>query len=93
MTPPTGYTEDALIEQPAVALLAALGWGTVNAYHEFDHGASALGRETRAEIWSRHWPFMARAAAAINLWRTRPRWWRRWGRRWERPGVCVGHKG
>jgi type I restriction enzyme R subunit len=44
------YSEGALIERPAIALLAALGWGTVNAYHEFDHGASALGRETRAEV-------------------------------------------
>jgi hypothetical protein len=26
---PTGYTEDALIEQPAIALLAELGWDTV----------------------------------------------------------------
>lgn len=48
--PPTGYTEDALVEQPAMALLAALGWETVNAYHEFDHGASTLGRETKAEV-------------------------------------------
>lgn len=47
---PTGYTEDTLIEKPAIALLAALGWNTVNAYHEFDHGASTLGRETRAEV-------------------------------------------
>ncbi len=44
------YTEDALVEKPAIALLAELGWGTVNAYHEFDHGASTLGRETRAEV-------------------------------------------
>jgi type I restriction enzyme R subunit len=47
---PTGYTEDALVEQPAIALLGELGWETVNAYHEFDHGASTLGRETRAEV-------------------------------------------
>jgi len=47
---PTGYTEDALIEQPAIALLAELGWETVNAYHEFDHGRSTLGRESRAEV-------------------------------------------
>jgi len=50
MTPPSGYTEDALIERPAIALLAALGWQTVNAYHEFDHGASSLGRETKDEV-------------------------------------------
>jgi len=30
---PTGYTEDALVEQPAIALLGKLGWGTVNVYH------------------------------------------------------------
>jgi len=47
---PTGYTEDALVEQPAIALLAELGWETVNAFGEFDHGASTLGRETRAEV-------------------------------------------
>lgn len=47
---PTGYTEDTLVEQPAIALLAELGWETVNTYHEFDHGASTLGRETKAEV-------------------------------------------
>ena len=47
---PTGYTEDALIEQPAIALLAELGWQTICAYGEFDQGASSLGRETRAEV-------------------------------------------
>ena len=47
---PSGYTEDSLVEQPAIALLAKLGWETVNVYHEFDHGASILGRETKAEI-------------------------------------------
>ena len=44
------YTEDALIEQPAIALLASLGWETVNAFGEFDQGASILGRDTRAEV-------------------------------------------
>ena len=47
---PAGYTEDVLIEQPAIALFAELGWETVNAYHEFDHGSSTLGREIRAEV-------------------------------------------
>lgn len=50
MNPPAGYTEDALIERPAIALLAALGWQTVNAYHEFDRGLSGLGRETKDEV-------------------------------------------
>lgn len=47
---PTGYTEDTLVEQPAIELLAELGWETVNTYDEFDHGVSTLGRETRAEV-------------------------------------------
>ena len=47
---PTGYSEDTLIERPAIELLASLGWKTVNAYGEFDHGASALGRENRSEV-------------------------------------------
>ena len=48
--PPGGYTEDALVEQPAIALLSTLGWETFNAYREFDHGVSPLGRETKAEV-------------------------------------------
>ena len=47
---PAGYTEDALIEQPAIALLAELGWETFNAYSEFDRGVSPLGRETKSEV-------------------------------------------
>ena len=46
----SGYTEDALVEQPAIALMETLGWETVNAYHEFDHGCSTLGRETRSDV-------------------------------------------
>lgn len=44
------YSEDALVEQPAIALLSKLGWKTVNTYNEFDHGTSILGRETKAEV-------------------------------------------
>jgi len=47
---PAGYTEDALVEQPAIALLAELGWETFNAYSEFDSGVSPLGRETKSEV-------------------------------------------
>lgn len=28
----SGYTEDALVERPAIALLAALGWEVYQAY-------------------------------------------------------------
>ena len=34
MTPPTGYSEDALIEQPAIELFGKLGWETANCYEE-----------------------------------------------------------
>jgi type I restriction enzyme R subunit len=52
MTPSTtgGYTEDALVEKPAIALLEEIGWDTFNAYTEFDHGASVLGRETKSVV-------------------------------------------
>ena len=47
---PSGYTEDALIERPAIELLSKLGWQTLNVYGEFDNGASTLGRETKSEV-------------------------------------------
>ena len=47
---PTGYTEDALVEQPAIKLLAELGWETVDALNEFSGAASSLGRETKSEV-------------------------------------------
>ena len=37
MNPPAGrYSEDQLVEQPAIQLFADLGWDTVNAYSEVD---------------------------------------------------------
>lgn len=46
-----GYSEDALIEQPAIELFAALGWQTAACFHEFEQpGGSPLGRETAAEV-------------------------------------------
>ena len=30
MTPPVGYTENELVEQPAIELFAQLGWETYN---------------------------------------------------------------
>ncbi len=47
---PTGYSEDTLIEQPAIELLESMGWETCNAYGEFEHGHSPLGRENKAEV-------------------------------------------
>ncbi len=44
------YSEDELIEQPAITLLESMGWETRNCYGEFDQGDSALGRKTKSEV-------------------------------------------
>jgi type I restriction enzyme, R subunit len=48
---PKGYSEDDLVERPAVELLEYLGWETVDAYGEFDHGESTLGRTHKGEVF------------------------------------------
>ena len=59
---PEGYTEDRLVEQPAIELFAELGWATVSASEESFGSAepsprpsprgrgSWLGRETKSEV-------------------------------------------
>ena len=47
---PHPYTEDQLVEQPAIALLAELGWTTVNALDEVLGLDGTLGRETTGEV-------------------------------------------
>ena len=44
------YSEDQLVEQTAIALLAEMGWETLDCYNEFDQGSSPLGRENRGEV-------------------------------------------
>ena len=44
------YSEDQLVEQTAIALLAGMGWETMDCYNEFDQGSSPLGRENRGEV-------------------------------------------
>ena len=45
------YSEDQLIEQPAIALLADLGWETLDCFDEFSQGrGSPLGRETKSDV-------------------------------------------
>lgn len=45
------YSEDALVEQPAIKLLTELGWETANCFGEFDQaGGSPLGRETTSDV-------------------------------------------
>ncbi len=47
---PHAYTEDQLVEQPTIGLLAELGWTTVSASEETFGAASTLGRETKGEV-------------------------------------------
>lgn len=49
MSPHT-YTEDQLVEQPAIALFAELGWQTVSAMDEVFGTSGTLGRETSGEV-------------------------------------------
>lgn len=44
------YTEDQLVEQPAIGLFAALGWQTMSALEETFGPGGTLGRETKGEI-------------------------------------------
>ena len=67
------YTEDQLVEQPAIGLFAELGWTTVSALEEVFHSSSPqpvkgegayLGRETKGEVVLV--PPVARGAGAVE---------------------------
>ena len=47
---PHAYTEDQLVEQPAIGLFAELGWTTVSALEETFGAIGTLGRETKGEV-------------------------------------------
>jgi type I restriction enzyme R subunit len=47
---PHAYTEDQLVEQPAIQVFAALGWTTVSAMEEIFGPNGTLGRETPGEV-------------------------------------------
>ena len=44
------YTEDQLVEQPAIGLFADLGWQTVSAMEETLGAAGRQGRKTNGEV-------------------------------------------
>ncbi|MCU0784997.1 MAG: type I restriction endonuclease subunit R [Verrucomicrobia bacterium] len=44
------YSEDQLVEQPAVGLFAELGWQTVSAMEETFGAGGTLGRDTKGEV-------------------------------------------
>ena len=56
------YSEDQLVEQPAIGLFAALGWQTVSAMEETFGADGTLGRETKGEVL-----LMPRLRAALAL--------------------------
>ena len=47
---PHAYTEDQLIERPAIWLFAELGWTTVSALEETFGATGTLRRETKGEV-------------------------------------------
>ena len=44
------YTESLLVEQPALALLAEMGWATENAEYEAFGAGGTIGREAKGEV-------------------------------------------
>jgi type I restriction enzyme R subunit len=51
VTPPGKYSEDQLVEQPAIKLFEDLGWEAINAYHETLGPNGTLGRDNRSEVF------------------------------------------
>jgi type I restriction enzyme R subunit len=51
---PTRFSEDELVERPAVDLLAELGWETVNAREEALGPGGTLGRSSRRDVVLEH---------------------------------------
>jgi type I restriction enzyme R subunit len=47
---PHAYTEDQLVEQPAIGLFAELGWQTASASEEIFGPGGTLGRDTKSEV-------------------------------------------
>lgn len=47
---PNAYTEDQLVEQPAIGLFISLGWKTVSAMEETFGPGGTLGRDTKGEV-------------------------------------------
>jgi type I restriction enzyme R subunit len=58
---PGRYSEDELVERPAVALFQELGWEHINAYHETHGPDGTLGRDNRSEVF-----LLQRLRAAID---------------------------
>lgn len=49
----TGYTEDSLVEQPAIALCSEIAWETANCLYETFGPKVTIGRDTPYDVvWS-----------------------------------------
>jgi hypothetical protein len=59
------YTEAVLVEQPAIARFARMGWQTANCFDETFSERGTLGRETSAALGSGKMP-MRRAQVAMT---------------------------
>jgi type I restriction enzyme R subunit len=47
---PGDYSEDALVEQPTIALFGELGWATAHCFYEQYGPGGTLGRETKGDV-------------------------------------------
>jgi type I restriction enzyme, R subunit len=50
VSPPTPYGEERIVEEPAIALFAEMGWRTASAMEEKFGAGGTLGRETSGEV-------------------------------------------
>ena len=65
MNSSSAFSENALVEQPAITLLEELGWLTANCFQEkVGASASTLGRETTADVIL--WPRLKAAIQKLN---------------------------
>jgi len=47
----SNYSEQALVERPAINLFYQLGWSVMNCFNEFDErGVSFLGRDNKSDV-------------------------------------------
>ena len=51
-----GYSEDTLVEQPAIELLAGLGWQSIGAFDEVFGAGGTLGRNHMRSCCCATWP-------------------------------------
>ena len=61
----TEYSENSLVEQPAIRLFAQIGWQTVSAMEEVFGPGGTLGRETSGRVGPR--AAIARSAGMVEF--------------------------